>query len=229
VDWYDIDVQDAIATIGPETTVLQCIETGNFCDLVNRGQNDSLWLGLASATNGVSALSQNIGFFRVKGIDMDLTYSFDVGDMGSVSINNVTGWIDSWQQEEFVGAGVEQCEGVYGGSCGPPTVELRNRFQGTWATPWDVSLNVGWRHIGSVDQVGTNLPPTTLDSQNYVDVSGSWAATEWLNVRLGVSNLFDKEPPFVPQGVTARENGNTYPSAYDALGQYWFFAASVEF
>jgi outer membrane receptor protein involved in Fe transport len=229
VDWYDIDVQDAIATIGPETTVLQCIETGNFCDLVNRGQNDSLWLGLASATNGVSALSQNIGFFRVKGIDMDLTYSFDVGDMGSVSINNVTGWIDSWQQEEFVGAGVEQCEGVYGGSCGPPTVELRNRFQGTWATPWDVSLNVGWRHIGSVDQVGTNLPPTELDSQNYVDVSGSWAATEWLNVRLGVSNLFDKEPPFVPQGVTARENGNTYPSAYDALGQYWFFAASVEF
>jgi outer membrane receptor protein involved in Fe transport len=229
VDWYDIDVQDAITEIEPETTLLQCIETGNFCDLVRRGQNDSLWLGLASATNGISALSQNIGFFRVKGIDTEVTYSFDVGDMGSVSLNNVTGWIDSWQQEEFVGAGVEQCEGVYGGSCGPPTVELRNRFQAIWATPWDVSLNVGWRHTGSVDQVGTNLPPTTLDSQNYVDVSGSWAATDWLKVRAGVKNLFDKEPPFVPQGVTARENGNTYPSAYDALGQYWFFAAAVEF
>jgi outer membrane receptor protein involved in Fe transport len=140
----------------------------------------------------------------------------------------VTGWIDSWQQEEFVGAGVEQCEGVYGGSCGPPTVELRNRFQAIWATPWEVSLNLGWRHIDSVDQVDATVP-TTLDSQNYFDVSGTWAATEWLQVRAGVSNVLDEEPPFVPQGVTARENGNTYPGAYDALGQYWFLAASVEF
>lgn len=229
VDWYDIDVQDAITNIGPETTLLQCIETGNFCDLVRRGQNDTLWLGLASATNGVSALSQNIGFFRVKGIDAEISYSFDVGDWGSMSVNNVTGWIDSWQQEEFVGAGIEQCEGVYGGSCGPPTVELRNRFQAIWATPWDASVSLGWRHIGSVDQVGTNLPPTTLDSQNYVDLSGNWSATDWLTVRLGVNNLLDREPPFVPQGVTARENGNTYPSAYDALGQYWFIAASMQF
>jgi outer membrane receptor protein involved in Fe transport len=229
VDWYDIDVQDAITEIEPETTLLQCIQTGNFCDLVRRGQNDSLWLGLASATSGVSALSQNIGFFRVKGIDAEVTYNFDVGDMGSVSLNNVTGWIDSWQQEEFVGAGIQQCEGVYGASCGPPTVELRNRFQAIWVTPWEVSLNLAWRHIGSVDQIGAEAPPTTLDSQNYFDLSGTWAATDWLQVRAGVSNLLDEEPPFVPQGVTARENGNTYPGAYDALGQYWFFAASVEF
>lgn len=229
IDWYDIDVQDAITTIGPETTLLQCIETGNFCDLVRRGTNDSLWLGLASATNGISALSQNIGFFRVQGIDAEITYSFDVGNMGSVTLNNVTGWIDSWEQEEFVGAGIQNCEGVYGGSCGPPTVEVRNRFQALWATPWDATVSLGWRHIGSVDQIGTNNPTTQLDSQNYIDLAGSWAATEWLDVRLGVNNLFDKEPPFVPQGVTARENGNTYPGAYDALGQYWFVAASVEF
>ena len=229
VDWYDIDVQDAITEIEPETTLLQCIETGDFCDLVRRGQNDSLWLGLASATNGISALSQNIGFFRVKGIDAEISYSFDVGDMGSVGLNNVTGWIDSWQQEEFVGAGIQQCEGVYGGACGPPTVELRNRFQAIWATPWEASVSLAWRHIGEVDQIGTNLPPTTVKAQNYLDVAGSWSATEWLTLRAGVNNLLDREPPFVPQGVTARENGNTYPSAYDALGQYWFVAAAVEF
>jgi outer membrane receptor protein involved in Fe transport len=229
LDWYDIEVQDAITEIEPETTLLQCIESGSFCDLVRRGTNDSLWLGLATATNGISALSQNIGFFRVKGIDVEATYTFDIGNMGSVSVNNILGWIDSWEQEEFVGAGVEQCAGLYGGSCGTPTVELRNRFQAIWATPWNVSLSLGWRHIDSVDQTGTNLPPTTLGSQNYVDFSGNWAATERISVRAGINNLFDREPPFVPQGVTARENGNTYPSAYDALGQYMFLAATVEF
>jgi iron complex outermembrane recepter protein len=231
VDWYDIDVNKAISEIEPETTLLQCIENNQFCDLVRRGQNDTLWLGIATATNGISALTQNIGFFRVKGIDVELTYNFDVGDWGSVSISNVLSWIDSWEQEEYKGAGVENCEGVYGGSCGSPTVELRNRFQAVWATPWDVSLNLGWRHSGSVNQVGTNLPPTTLSAQNYIDVSGIWAPSqwEWLNVRAGVNNLFDKRPPFVPQGVSTFENGNTYPSAYDALGQYWFLGASVQF
>jgi iron complex outermembrane receptor protein len=230
-DWYDIDVKKAISEIEPETTLLLCIETGEFCDLVRRGQNDTLWLGLATATNGISALTQNIGFFRVRGIDAEVTYNLDVGDWGRVSFSNVLGWIDSWKQEEFEGAGVESCEGVYGGSCGAPTVKLRNRFQAIWMTPWDVSLNLGWRHIDSVNQVGTNLPPTKLNSRNYIDISGIWSPKqwEWLNVRAGVNNVFDKRPPFVPQGVTARENGNTYPGRYDALGQYWFVGASVNF
>jgi len=229
LDYYDIEVKDAITEIEPETTLLQCIETGEFCDLVRRGTNDSLWLGLASATNGISALSQNIGFFRVKGIDMEVTYNFGIGDYGTITLNNVLGWIDSWEQEEYTGAGVVNCEGVYGGSCGAPTVETRNRFQAIWASPWNVNLSLGWRYSSSVDQEFTNLPPTKIKAQNYIDLGGNWQATEWLNVRAGVNNLFDKEPPFVPQGITARENGNTYPSAYDALGQYWYLAATVQF
>jgi outer membrane receptor protein involved in Fe transport len=229
IDWYDIDVQDAITNIGPETTLLQCIETGNFCDLVRRGTNDSLWLGLASATNGISALSQNIGFFRVEGIDMEISYGFDVGNLGSMTLSNVTGYIDSWEQEEFVGAGIQNCEGVYGGSCEAPTIELRNRFQAIWAMPWNTQLSLAWRYIGDAEQIGSTSPPTKIDAQSYFDLSGTWGATEWLTVRAGINNILDEVPPFVPQGVTARENGNTYPSAYDALGQYWFIGASVDF
>lgn len=232
LDWYDIDVQDAITSISSETTLLECIETGDpvFCDKVNRGVNDSLWLGLASATNGVQGLDQNIGFFRVQGVDAEITYSFDVGNMGSITLNNVLGVINEWEQEEYVGAGIIRCDGVYGGSCQTPTVEIRNRFQALWSTPWDATVSLGWRHSDEVEQLGSGAnPPLTIDSQNYIDLAASWAATDWLSVRGGINNVFDEEPPLVSQGVTARENGNTYPGAYDALGQYWFLAATVEF
>ena len=223
-------MQDAITNIGQETTLLQCIETGDFCDLIRRGTNDSLWLGLATATNGISALSQNIGFFRVEGIDAEISYSFDVGNMGSVTLNNVTGVINEWEQEEFVGAGIQNCEGVYGGSCEAPTVELRNRFQALWGTPWNATISLGWRYSDGIDQIGSGSnPPLKLDSTSYIDLAGSWSATDWLNIRAGVNNVLDEEPPFVSQGVTARENGNTYPGAYDALGMYWFVGASVKF
>jgi outer membrane receptor protein involved in Fe transport len=232
LDYYDIDVEGAITNISSETTLLECIETGDplFCDKARRGTNDSLWLGLASATNGVSALQENIGFFRVEGVDAEITYSFDVGNMGSVTLNNVLGVINEWEQEEYVGAGIQRCDGVYGGNCETPTVEIRNRFQALWATPWDATVSLGWRYADEVEQIGSgDNPPLTLDSISYIDLAGSWSATDWLNIRLGVNNLLDEEPPLVSQGVTARENGNTYPGAYDALGQYWFVGASVEF
>jgi iron complex outermembrane recepter protein len=92
-----------------------------------------LWLGLASATNGISALSQNIGFFRVKGIDVEVKLQLRRRRLGYRDPQQRVGWIDSWEQEEYVGAGVQNCEGVYGGACGTPTVELRNRFQAIWA------------------------------------------------------------------------------------------------
>jgi hypothetical protein len=41
-----------------------------------------------------------------------------------------------------------------------------------------------------------------------------------------VNNLLDTAPPITDNGVTARNNGNVYPGAYDALGQYWFLAAT---
>jgi outer membrane receptor protein involved in Fe transport len=153
-----------------------------------------------------------------------------MGGMGSLVLQDVLGYIDSWEQEEYDGAGITRCEGRYGGACDTPTADFRNRFAATWYTPWNLALNLTWRHTAGIDQISTGTSPANnLDSVDYFDLAGNWQATEWLNIRAGVNNLFDKEPPFVSQGVTARENGNTYPGAYDALGQYWFFAASVEF
>lgn len=229
LDYYDIDVQSAIAPIDPETTLTTlCIEQNINCDLVHRGVGDTLWLGTSTATNGINALSQNIGFFRTKGYDLEAIYSFDIGRGGSLAFNNRLNYVDSWEQEEFPGAGIEKCEGVYGGSCNLPTVDTRNNFSTTWATPWDVTLNLTWRYLSGVDQIGT-ANPTDIPAQDYFDLAGTWNVTDWASIRLGVQNLLDEEPPIVTNGVTARVNGNTYSGVYDHLGMYWFLGASMQF
>ena len=51
-----------------------------------------------------------------------------------------------------------------------------------------------------------------------------------LNLRLGVNNIFDREPPLgggnIPAGFG---NGNTFPQVYDALGRFFFAGATVDF
>uniref|UniRef100_UPI003F6D81F8 TonB-dependent receptor plug domain-containing protein n=1 Tax=Congregibacter sp. TaxID=2744308 RepID=UPI003F6D81F8 len=223
VDYYEIEITGAIQGVAPETTLLQCIETGDpaFCDLVNRGLNDSLWLGQASPTNGINAASTNIGFLRVEGVDVEVNYNFDIGDMGTVNIANIAGFVMAYDQEEYPGAGVIDCAGVYGGACSIPTPDLKNRFQATWATPWNVNANIIWRHVAGTSQEFTDVP-NDIDDYNYFDIAATWAVTDTATLRFGINNVLDEDPPFVYQGVTARENGNTYPGIYDPLGQYWF-------
>ena len=230
VDWYDIEVEDAISSVTPETTLIQCLETGDaaFCDSVSRGLNDSLWLGLATPGNGIDARSTNIGFFAVEGVDVEVNYSFDIGGLGTINLANIAGFVMSLEQEEYPGAGVVECEGIYGGACGIPTPELKNRFQLTWMTPWNLTTSLTWRYIDGVDQAFTSSP-NNLDDFNYFDISAMWAVTDYATVRAGINNVFDEEPPFVYQGVTARENGNTYPGIYDPLGQYMFVGVTFQF
>jgi outer membrane receptor protein involved in Fe transport len=229
IDYYDIDVQDAITEINPETTLTTlCIEQNINCNLVHRGPADTLWLGTSTATNGVNALSQNIGFFRTKGYDVEVIYSFDIGRGGSLTFQDRLGLVDSWEQEEYPGAGIERCDGFYGGSCALPTIETRNNFSTTWATPWDVTLNLTWRYLSGVDQIGTSTP-TNIPAQDYFDLAASWDIAEFVSLHFGVSNLLDEEPPIITNGVTARVNGNTYSGVYDHLGMYWFLGASMRF
>ena len=228
LDWYDIEIEGAIQSPDEEATLLGCIEQGAQCDRVGRGINDTLWLGLAAPGNGISAPYSNIGFLAVKGSDIEINYSLDIGNMGTLNFANITGIMDSYEQEDFPGAGIVNCEGVYGGTCSLPTLDLQNRLQTTWATPWNVTASLIWRHLGAVDHEFTNTPQD-IDSYNYFDIAATWDVTDWASLRLGINNILDEEPPFVYQGVTARENGNTYPGIYDPLGTYMFAGFTVQF
>ncbi len=228
LDYYDIDVQDAITFVDPDTTLTVCIEQNLNCDLVNRGAGDTLWLGTSTLTNGINALSQNIGFYRVKGYDLEAVYTFEIGGAGSLTFTDRLGYIDSWEQEEYPGAGIEECVGTYGGSCNLPTPEFRNNLSTTWVTPWDVTLNLTWRHIDGVSE-NASASPVDISSQDYFDLAASWDVADFVTLNLGVNNLLDEEPPIVTDGVTARVNGNTYSGVYDHLGMYWFLGARFQF
>ena len=70
----------------------------------------------------------------------------------------------------------------------------------------------------------------TLSAQDYFDITTVFRVREHLELRLGVNNLLDRQPPLVIGNTAAGDgpyNSNTYPTWYDPLGRYTF--ASVSF
>ena len=66
---------------------------------------------------------------------------------------------------------------------------------------------------------------TKLQTQNYLDLSTALRVRKQLELRIGVNNVFDREPPLIVRNTAAGGgpvNGNTYPEWYDLLGRSMF-------
>jgi len=241
VDYFDITVDDVISTIPPTVTLNECLNKGAavFCDKINRDANGSLW----SSNDGyIESINLNIGSLKTSGFDIDLVYSTAIGDMGSLSFRLTGTWLDELVTEPIAGSGSVgdyDCAGLYGSDCTAPNPEWRHNARLTWATPWNLDLSVAWRYFDEVliDNADPNPLITgdynefdkTLDAQNYIDIAGTYSFLENYELRVGINNVMDEDPPLSTQVGSGAGNGNTYPQVYDALGRYVFMGVTAKF
>jgi outer membrane receptor protein involved in Fe transport len=73
------------------------------------------------------------------------------------------------------------------------------------------------------------LAELVIPSISYLDLTGIWAVSRNVQFRVAVSNVFDKDPPFVPQEVSGASGGlNTFPTYY-VLGRNILLALRATF
>ncbi len=229
VDYFHVEIEQGIGNLTPEFILNECLD-GNLalCEQVRRGLPGDLWIGSdLNASGHIVALADNLAIEEVAGVDVIVEYGFEAGDFGSVRVANILSWIERWDQRELAGAPTESCAGKWGFVCGFPTPTVRNSLRVVWTTPWRVTATAMWRYLDEAED--RSLAGADLDSASYIDLAGIWNVTEKIEVRAGVNNVFDQEPPIVGQaaGPSIFGNGNTFPGLYDALGRYWFAAVGL--
>jgi outer membrane receptor for ferrienterochelin and colicin len=108
----------------------------------------------------------------------------------------------------------------------------------TWQTPWDITLTTTWRFIGSSTLDSNSTQPSLtngidhvngkIGDYSYLDLSAAWQADEHVELRAGVTNVFDLDPPILDDGITGSGTPNTFNS-YDLLGRSIFVAVTGKF
>ncbi|MFK7913392.1 MAG: TonB-dependent receptor plug domain-containing protein [Pseudomonadales bacterium] len=231
LDYYDIEIKEGISNLTPEFILNECLD-GNTsqCAQVNRGGVGDLWIGSDVNNSGnIVALQDNLAIERVKGFDLVVDYSMELGDLGTLSFRNIAALIDTWDQQELAGAPAVDCVGNWGATCGYPTPEFQNNLRATWVTPWSVTLSGAWRFIDEIEDLGG--AGVDLDSVHYFDLAGYWDINEYATITLGMNNVLDEAPPIAGNaaGPSINGNGNIFPGMYDHLGRYWFGRATFTF
>lgn len=245
LDWWDIKIDDAVGTAPAQTVLNQCINSGQFCNLVQRDSLGTLWL---TANGRIVTTNQNLGGYHTSGLDVGINWTTRMGASG-FGINFVGTYVSKWEFEPIKGLGKFDCAGLVGQQCGTPNPVWRHKIRGTWATPWNLDLALTWRHIDEVKNESTSSAPLLsaptaatdqkLEARDYFDLAALWTINKTFSLRAGINNIFDIDPPIVSGTATAAfpaladpsifGNGNTFPQIYDTLGRMIFLNLTMKF
>jgi len=244
IDYFNIQVDQAIQTVGSNNTLNLCYAGGDAAScarIVRNTANGALWVG-----NGfVQNLNNNIGGLETSGIDFNANYGVDLEDWGMAAAGSLSfSFVGTFLEELVSDAGtggpgaILDCVGRFGSLCGSSNPEWRHRARMTWVTPWDLNVSTTWRHFGEVDNdaqietyPGAVVVPRLdrhFDAENYIDLAATWEVMDTVTLRAGVNNVFDNDPP-ISYNVGTTGNGNTFPQLYDSLGRYFFFGVTANF
>ncbi|WP_238474118.1 TonB-dependent receptor [Altericroceibacterium spongiae] len=238
-DYFDIKVKDYISSVSAQLIINQCTQTGDpyFCGLFHRDPRSGVLFG----TDGyVESTTQNTGSLKTSGIDFGLRYSVPLGQ-GMLALNFDGTWLNELVNEPLPGLGSYDCKGLFGPTCGQPSPAWRHQARITWSDDADLfSLSLNWRYIGGTSLTNnsdqelltgdTYVINDKLPAYNYFDLTSSAKLTDELSMRVGINNLFDKDPPAIAQGLLYQfGNGNTYPGVYDVAGRSVFISLSADF
>jgi outer membrane receptor for ferrienterochelin and colicin len=109
--------------------------------------------------------------------------------------------------------------------------------------PWNLQLSAQWRFIGRTgfdnnssqialqnQELGFFDPVLThVPDYSYLDLAANWDVTRQVQLRAGVNNVFDKDPPFLPRSDIYQLGGLNTFTTYDMVGREIFVALRATF
>ncbi len=236
LDYYKIEMTDAIAAVGGPQLINDCFSTLDFnsasCQSIVRDPNGNIL--------EVHAPLLNLADRNVDGLDLSATYSVDnVPNWLTLPNREATldiQWFGSWQFTNEVqvlqSTPALDCAGKYSGACSRGATRPSPTFRGLLRVNWNsgpLTLSPEMNYVGEIKLSETSGPLEvgTQDPWVIFNVNGSWNFTESTALTFGVNNIADKKPPI--WGYLAGTDLNIAVNLYDPMGRSFFVGVTTGF
>ncbi|HYD44159.1 MAG TPA: TonB-dependent receptor [Phenylobacterium sp.] len=221
IDYYDIDIQDAIGTLNAQNTVDRCFQ-GNaaICDRITRDAQGNII--------GIYVNNLNVAALQTSGLDIEVNYRREIDGLfgdepATVGARLFANYVDKFRTYEGVGAPVEEAGSIraqqpkwtaqalwyYG--AGPYQLTVINRYIG------------GGRYDNAFEPGHPSYVPNAIEKNKvkarfYTSLTFNYdfeALGSKAEAFVNVNNVFDVKPPF----GFAFNYGLTASPMYDVIGR----------
>jgi iron complex outermembrane recepter protein len=233
VDLYDVKIEGAVNVVDFQTEINQCLATTQFCENVIRNPT-------SGKIQNVNQINLNVASIRTRGIDTVIRYGFDFGAFGALSLQATETHLIKLE-ERVPGAptlnNVGELNSAQNGRLGSGFED-----RGTLAAVYDIAgLEATWRvkYMSSINDTNPTPDNTVIsDIYNHVpayvyhdaQVRYTLPFKPKAQVYLGVDNIFNKKPPFLPMGMASTVTGTeTAADTYDVFGVFWYAGFNLKF
>jgi outer membrane receptor protein involved in Fe transport len=245
VDYFDIDLSGAISTITAQTTTTLCLEQNrqDLCQFITFNGTP----GPASPITSIRLVPFNFASVKVRGLDLEASYRFDLGGGKATLRGLVSHYIDN-----IIDNGIDVARDLAGQNAGgaDATPTWNYRLTANYELDsWSFNL-IGRGFSGGVYdnnfiECTTGCPASTPQARTINDnqIAGQWYvdASITKKVKLGgskvdlflyVRNLLNSDPVLVGNGPTGN-NTPAYPmtnrNLYDVLGRVYRMGVRFEY
>ena len=225
VDWYKIEIEDAISSIDRQTALDSCYSavsyqaSSPFCAGTLRFTNTAS-IGALEFTN---EFTQNIAELEVEGIDVQASYRFNLGDnYGMMDLGVTYSRLLTDESIPFAGAPTDDSKGGIGSAKNKALFNVLysiGPFTAFWQTQW----------IGESDVVG--WVGQQIDDTYFHDVQARYLFSDNIEIIFGVDNVTDE---YVEIGAFALDadlqptGWTTAPDVYDGFGRRYYAGFKVQ-
>ncbi|HEY4030071.1 MAG TPA: TonB-dependent receptor [Caulobacteraceae bacterium] len=250
VDYYKIHIDNAIEFTSVDYVYQQCltqpVATAAASIYCQAAQRTPLTGGEALTTTPAA----NLATIDTSGVDLQLDWSFALEDLrknlpGRFSLSMVANFLGNYDTISGPGQAVQRWYGTLG-----PTLTGTNggayRYKLNTTFGYSIgpaTFNLNWRHLPQVNAATAVAPGnSTLPTSAYdiFDLTTNWTLPHGLQLRAGIQNLFDAQPPTtaatnavyvngVQQTVASSGAGYTNPAFYDPFGRRFFVGLKARF
>jgi len=217
VDWYDIDLKEAISSFGSQNLLDLCANTGQRCNLIKRDTSGEI----------INLIDGPINLNRLKasGVDTTMRYQLPTMAAGNVGLMFNAAYLKAFDRYDTLPSGEVRVARRAGKS--DIARESFPRWKANTAVDWSRGLwsaNWSMHYIGSTDE-GPAPGYGRIPAQITHDVWGAYTLrSQLMTFTLGVQNLFDKDPPL------SYVNGgdlNFDMSTYNPRGRFIYVKATI--
>ncbi len=226
IDYYDIQIRDAIATLGAQRIIDECSNgEQSLCALIERNDDTGV-------ITQVDNLVLNVAAARSRGIDLEMSWRSRLHLFGGEESLTLRGFFNRALESLTVSANGTRADRAGQTGLGGGAPRWQSNLSATYARD-GFKATLQERLVSDGSYSATNKPGD-IDDNNvsgaaYTNLRMSWQASRktGVSVYFNVTNLFDKDPPRVPNWGFGGSMA-TNESLFDVLGRRFVLGMQLE-